>query len=63
MTTKEINAINTVEGIAQRLIDDSDMWSIKAMRDAVNRALLPGVFMAETFKALEAFRDAMALTT
>ena len=61
MTMAEINAIDTVEGIAQRLIDIEDVSPIRAMLIASERALLTRVFLGETAKAVIAFNDALAL--
>jgi prophage antirepressor-like protein len=61
MTMAEINAIDTVEGIAQRLIDIEDVSPIRAMLIASERALLTRVFLGETAKAIIAFNDALAL--
>lgn len=61
MTMAEINAIDTVEGIAQRLIDIEDVSPIRAMLIASERALLTRVFIGETLEAVIAFNDALAL--
>jgi hypothetical protein len=61
MTMAEINAIDTVEGIAQRLIDIEDVSPIRAMLIASERALLTRVFLGETAKAIIAFNDVLAL--
>jgi prophage antirepressor-like protein len=61
MTMAEINAIDTVEGIAQRLIDIEDVSPIRAMLIASERALLTRVFLGETLEAVIAFNDALAL--
>ena len=59
MTIEELNAINAVEGIAQRLIDKDDVSPLRAMRMASDRALLTQVFKGQTFDAVYAFNQAL----